>query len=383
MRNMVDRLLLGILVVLSASVLVTGGLAVYLTLARQGGAVAGDEVAPTVGVTTTVTTVAPDEPRIAFISDEAGEVALYVIDADGSNQRRVSDPERDFCIRPYWSPDGRYVAYLERLDSDTGDLPNIGVWVSAADGGEHTRVSQAISRVLGTDPMWSPDGTRLAFASLSEPMGGEPLTSTIHVAALDGGVEQRFPLPWVIEYAVWSPAGDEWLLVTDGGVYTLSGEEGEIVEVFVGARTANWSPDGEEVVVGDQASNSVLVVGQDLEPRLIAELKMDPVEVAWSPDGAHIAVTAAQRYQQGYGDALYIVTLETGDIVPVIENEGWALWPNWSPDGSQLLFTMGPPVWRTGSDLPYADLWVYDVASGRQEQLTLGEGFEGLGIWSP
>ncbi len=69
--------------------------------------------------------------------------------------------------------------------------------------------------------------------------------------------------------------------------------------------------------------------------------------------------------------------------MPVIENEGWALWPNWSPDGSQLLFTMGPLIRRAGADLPYADLWVYDVASGRQEQLTLGEGFEGLGIWSP
>ncbi len=384
MRNGVNRLLVVILVVLGFSVLVTGGLAVYLTLAREGGVVEDEVVAPTVIIEPTVTAVAPDEPRIAFVSDEEGDAAIYVIDADGTNQRRVSDPERGFCIRPYWSPDGQYVAYLEgEFDSDTQAPPGVRIWASAADGSEHIHVSQAISNVLRTEPTWSPDGTQLAFASVSEPAGGEPLTSTIHIATLDGSIEQSFPLPWVIEYMIWSPTEDAGLFVTDEGVYTLSGEEEEIVEVFVGARAAGWSPDGEEIVVGDHTSNSIFVVGQDLEPRLVAELAMDPVEVAWSPDGAYIAVAVAQRYQQGYGDALYIVTLATGDIMPVIENEGWVVWPNWSPDGSQLLFTMGPQIQRAGADLPYADLWVYDVASGKQEQLTMGEGFEGLGVWSP
>ena len=44
---------------------------------------------------------------------------------------------------------------------------------------------------------------------------------------------------------------------------------------------------------------------------------------------------------------------------------------------------MGPLRQRPGVDLPYADLWLYDVASGELEQLTLGGGFDGLGVWSP
>jgi Tol biopolymer transport system component len=44
---------------------------------------------------------------------------------------------------------------------------------------------------------------------------------------------------------------------------------------------------------------------------------------------------------------------------------------------------MGPMQQRPGADLPYADLWVYDVTSGQLERLTTGEGFEGLGVWSP
>ena len=76
-------------------------------------------------------------------------------------------------------------------------------------------------------------------------------------------------------------------------------------------------------------------MGRDPEPRSIAQLTLQPIEVSWSPDG------------------------------------------------SRLLFTMGPLRQRPVVDLPYADLWLYDVASGELEQLTLGGGFDGLGVWSP
>ena len=88
MRNglsRLDRLLLVVFVVLSLSVLVTGGLAVYLTLAREGVVVEGDVVAPTSIITPTATAVAPDE--LNAIS-QAGGVFQEYLDAFNADDLR-------------------------------------------------------------------------------------------------------------------------------------------------------------------------------------------------------------------------------------------------------------------------------------------------------
>ncbi|NIR35198.1 MAG: hypothetical protein GWO22_03955, partial [Actinobacteria bacterium] len=128
----------------------------------------------------------------------------------------------------------------------------------------------------------------------------------------------------------------------------------------------------------------ILIVGPDQEPRGIAQLTEEfPIDVAWSPDGAHIAVAATLVRQRDFATSLHVIALETGALTTVVEGDEWLMWPNWSPDGNRLLFTMGPMQRRPGADLPYADLWVYDVTSRQLEQLTTGHGFAGLGVWSP
>jgi len=95
------------------------------------------------------------------------------------------------------------------------------------------------------------------------------------------------------------------------------------------------------------------------------------------------AVAVASSIREGYSTGLYVVTLQTGELTTVVRDEGWLGWPAWSPDGQRLLFTMGPLRQRTGTELPYANLWTYELASGTLEQLTVREGFAGLGTWSP
>jgi hypothetical protein len=382
-----NRLLVIVVVVLAASVLVTGGLAVYLTLVRAGGeAVSGvSEPEGTAGVR--------GEPRIAFVSDEEGGLAVYVTDADGSNAQRVSEPNLNFCPYLSWSPDGQRVAYVGMVgESFRQRVTDAGVWVSQAGGTEHVRVSGAITSVLGVPPAWSSDGALLAFAARREPAGQDEPGSTLYVVqAEDGKVEQSIPLPWIIYDLAWSPAASTWLFVdgspdTEMSVHVLSRQEDgsvEFAEVFRGASAAAWSPDGEEIAVGDYQARTLLVVGTDREPRQVAQLAMQPVAVAWSPDGARSAVAVAGSIRQGYATSLYVVTLKTGELTTVVKEEGWLGWPTWSPDGQRLLFTLGPLRQRTGTELPYANLWTYELASGTLEQLTVREGFAGLGTWSP
>jgi TolB protein len=61
----------------------------------------------------------PDGARIAYVVRAKGKHDLWVMDADGANQRQLS--ETGACRAPCWSPDGRYLAYLA-ADGNAFDL---------------------------------------------------------------------------------------------------------------------------------------------------------------------------------------------------------------------------------------------------------------------
>jgi Tol biopolymer transport system component len=201
------------------------------------------------------------------------------------------------------------------------------------------------------------------------------------------GIDHTIPLTGYVAVALRrSPVGERFLLVGshqggESSVYTLSVHSEDPTLITTGTTAADWSPDGERIAVAERAIKSVLVLDGDEEPRSVAQFSTTPVGVRWSPDGELMAVVATGSVQQGYHDALYVVDLEGGGITPLVDGEAWVDWPEWSADGQRLLFTRGPLIRRAG--LPYGDLWVCHVASGDLDQLTAGQGFDGLGTWSP
>jgi len=104
----------------------------------------------------------PDGTKIAFearVDDRASDI--YVMDADGSNIRRLTD---HWAVdrRPAWSPDGRYIVF------DTERAGSREIYIMESHGNNKTNLTE---RTHDANPVWSPDGQYIAFVSFRDGNG--------------------------------------------------------------------------------------------------------------------------------------------------------------------------------------------------------------------
>jgi Tol biopolymer transport system component len=181
----------------------------------------------------------PSGREIAYDTDRDGNFEIYAMYADGTHIRRLThNPARD--VSPAWSPDGRKIAFM----SDRASRPNFDIYLMNPDGSDVQRLTQSGSNWF---PQFSPDGTKLAFHVWRD----------VHVLDLKTHTDRRLTTdPNNGMYPTWSPDGARLAFMTwrDGPteIFTMhadGAEQNPLVRFPTGsAIDPRWSPDGEHIV---------------------------------------------------------------------------------------------------------------------------------------
>jgi Tol biopolymer transport system component len=180
--------------------------------------------------------------KIAFSSFRDGHWDAYVMNTNGSGQRRVT-------AKPIWSPDGRKIVYA------SGWPDNPDLYVMNADGSGLRRLTRGAAWDGG--PAWSPDGRKIAFTRTFPP--GEVSgrwQSDLYVINVDGSGERNLTGDAVSSGPVWSPDGQKiaYTSLRDGkpGIYVMNadGSRPRRLTRMAGVNNSlpSWSPDGRKLV---------------------------------------------------------------------------------------------------------------------------------------
>ncbi len=304
----------------------------------------------------------PDGRHIAFVSDRAGGDNLWVMNADGSGPRAITDEPEHLVHNPAWSPDGQYLVGRKGFYS-TRSIAAGEIWMFHQGGGNGVnlveRPNGARDQKNRSEPAFSPDGKYVYYS-----------------ADITPGVTWQYN-----KDSVGSVFAIQRLELATGETTTVVSGPG-------GAIRPTPSPNGKSLAYLKRRPGLVTQImvkdlESGLEKRVFDGFERDLQEssgsegnapaFAWMPDGGSIVFWTGGRFHRvkvddGSVDEIPVHIAATKKIRPALrfpvamgtdEFQTQAIrWASYTPDRKQVVFQA----------LGY--IWVKDLASGKQGRLT-------------
>ena len=288
------------------------------------------------------------QAQIAFVSRRDGNPEIYVMDINGGNPQNLTNhPDRDWD--PSWSPHGKRIAFVSDRDghflADMPDIPSYEIYVMDADGGNQRRLTNDLSD--DRSPSWSPDGKRIVFTSRRKKDADGHFNLEIYVMDADDGNQQNLTNnPGEDRFPSWSPDGKHIVFSSrrDGH---FRGNFGITHEIYVmdtdGSNqqrlTENrqydwhpsWSPDGKRIAFssdrkGDFENFEIYVMDADGgNQQKLTENRVYDWRPSWSLDAKRI--TFASERDGNY--EIYVMDADGGNPQNLTNNPNYDALPAW------------------------------------------------------
>lgn len=292
----------------------------------------------TAALATTMLTTAPAEADIMngliayekFVEyeDENGfprsDNDIFSSNLDGTGEVNLTNTEGVGDIEAAWSPDGTRIAFASNFGGT-----HYEIYTMAADGSDVRQVSFVSAGgpgdfVQSFEPTWSPDGTQLAFTGYRP----SPFTPEIYGVPVEATAETYVET-----------------MVTDPDDFQSSAEP-------------DWSPDGTTIVYTqywDQWTTDIWRIGVDGAGAVNLTTPesggggtdLDP---SWSADGTRITWVSNRMAEDWLGveTDVYVMQADGTGVIQVTTDPVVEFDPEFSPDGAQLLYQINyynPEIW--------------------------------------
>ena len=262
--------------------------------------------------------------KIAFTSNRDGNDEIYVMNADGSNQTRLTN-NTALDDAPAWSPDGTKIAFHSSRDG------NEEIYVMNADGSNQTRLTN--NSAFDFEPGWSPDGTQIVFASSRD---GD---NEIYVMNADGSGQTPLTGNTAGDgQPIWSPDGLKIAFISDRDldyeVYVMNSDGSGQTNLSNNAAHdywPSWSPDGTQIAFNTSRDSDFEIYAMNSDGSGQTNLSNsnlgDDLHPAWSPDGTRIAFESSRDGN----NEIYVMNANGSGQTRLTDDLASDFAPDWQP----------------------------------------------------
>ena len=211
--------------------------------------------------------LSPDGTKILVLSNMAGVIdsgigtsilQMYTMNVDGTKPTRITKDDQRY-LDPVWSPDGSKIAFASSVkDKDTYQGYHYELFTANADGSNKTKITTGEQRsgyvTDSINPSWSPDSSKLSFTS------NKTRYYSIYTINADGSNQNKISLKETTNYEEqsWSPDGTKIVFsrisgetVKNNEIFSINidgSNETQLTDDKSEDKYPSWSPDSSKIV---------------------------------------------------------------------------------------------------------------------------------------